>query len=118
MNPAQAYRLFLRKREKGQLTHCATGSYNDVRAGSSLSLMPYRVPAVPYSAPLQSICRALLYAVVYSVPGCFSLVPLALPLFAFFAAVSGIPMWVLRSLLAFEHLPAPLASAFPPRCGV
>ena len=37
---------------------------------------------------------------------------------AFFAAVSGIPMWVLRSLLAFEHLPAPLASAFPPRCVV
>lgn len=116
MNPAQAYRLFLRKRGKDRLTHCATGSYNDVQAGSSLSLMPYRVPAIPYSAPLQAICRALLYAVVYSVLGCFSLVPFALPFFAFLAAVGRIPMGVLRSLLAFEHLPAPLASAFPPRC--
>ena len=87
------------------------------REASFLSCLT-EFPPFPTQRPCKQFAGRFLYAVVYSVPGCFSLVPLALPLFAFFAAVSGIPMWVLRSLLAFEHLPAPLASAFPPRCGV
>lgn len=60
MNPAQAYRLFLRKREKGQLTHCATGSYNDVRAGSP-----------PFSHALQSSRRPLLSALAINLQGAF-----------------------------------------------